>query len=100
VRWLLDVVPPDYRSYDVLRRYPLALATLAKYHAAACLAGARQGYRRTRTELGDTLPPHALEEVLAAYDSEGRRLTSTERAVDLLLRAMRGEVFRPPLSEV
>ncbi len=99
VRWLLDVVPPDYRSHSVLRRYPVALATLAKYHTAACVHGARQGYRSARTELGGTLPPHALDEVLAAYHSEGRRLADAERAAGLLLRALRGEVFKPQLRE-
>jgi hypothetical protein len=99
VSWLLDVVPPDYRQYEVLRRHPIALATLAKYHTAACTHGARQGYRRTRTELGGVLPQHTLDEVLAVYGSEGRRLVEAERAVDLLLRAMHGEVFAPQLRD-
>jgi hypothetical protein len=100
VGWLLDVVPPDYRLYGVLRRYPIALATLAKYHVTACVHGARQGYRTARAELGgDVLPPHALTEVLAAYGSEGRRLAEAEQAVDLVLRALRGEVFTPKLRD-
>jgi hypothetical protein len=99
VRWLLDVVPPGCRSHDVLRRYPIALATLARHHAAACLQGARQGYRSARTELAEVLPSHALQQVLAAYHDEGRSLAGVEHAVDLLLRALRGEVFRPQLGE-
>ncbi len=51
VGWLLDVVPPDYRLQGVLRRYPVALATMARYHSKACVEGARQGYRTARTEL-------------------------------------------------
>jgi hypothetical protein len=43
VRWLLDVAPPDYRLYGVLRRYPIALATLAKHHLTGCMHDARQG---------------------------------------------------------
>src|SRR5579875_3588136 len=31
VTWLLDVVPADYRLHGVLRRYPVALATLARH---------------------------------------------------------------------
>jgi len=99
VGWLLDVVPPDYRLYGVLRRYPIALATLAKYHVTACVHGARQGYRSARAELGGVLPPHALAEVLAAYGSEGRRLAEAEQAVGLVLRALRGEVFAPKLRD-
>src|SRR6266851_5603370 len=43
VAWLLDVVPPDYRLYGVLRRHPIALAAMASHHVAACVEGARQG---------------------------------------------------------
>jgi hypothetical protein len=97
--WLLDAVPPDYRLHGVLRRYPLALAAMAVHHTRACVAGARDGYRTARTELGDALPPHALDAVLAAYRAEGRRLVTAARAADLVARALRGEVFTPQLRE-
>jgi hypothetical protein len=97
--WLLDTVPPDYRLHGVLRRYPLALAAMAAHHARACVSGAREGYRTARTELGGALPPHALDAVLAAYRAEGRRLVATAQAVDLVARALRGEVFSPQLQE-
>ena len=98
VGWLLDVVPPDYRLHGVLRRYPVALATMARYHSKACVEGARQGYRTARTELAGALPPHAIDTVLAAYRKEGARLAATARAVDLVERALRGEVFTPAMS--
>ena len=98
VGWLLDVVPPDYRLHGVLRRYPVALATLARYHSKACVEGARQGYRTARTELAGVLPPHAIDTVLAAYRKEGARLAATAEAVDLIERALRGEVFTPKVS--
>src|SRR5579862_606091 len=97
VAWLLDVVPPDYRLYGVLRRHPIALATMARHHVAASVQGAREGYRSARTELGGALPAHGVDAVLAAYRSEGRRLVDTARAVDLIGRALRGEVFSPRL---
>jgi hypothetical protein len=97
--WLLDVVPPDYRLHGVLRRYPLALAAMAAHHAEACVTGAREGYRNARTEVGGALPPHALEALLTAYRAEGRRLVATARAVDLVARALRGEVFTPQLQD-
>ena len=97
--WLLDVVPADYRLHGVLRRYPLALAAMAAYHTKACVAGAREGYRNARTEVGGALPPHALEALLAAYRAEGRRLVATAQAVDLVARALRGEVFTPQLQD-
>jgi len=95
VAWLLDVVPPDYRLYGVLRRHPVALATMARYHVEACVEGARRGYRTARTDLDELLPPPGVEAVLAAYSTEGSRLVATARAVDLVGRALRGEVFRP-----
>jgi hypothetical protein len=99
VAWLLDVVPADYRLHGVLRRYPLALAAMAAHHADACVSGARRGYRAARTELGDVLPPHGLDAVLSAYRAEGRRLVGTARAVSLVARALRGEVFTPQLAD-
>jgi hypothetical protein len=97
VTWLLDVVPPDYRLHGVLRRHPLALAVLARHHLAACVQGARDGYRAARTELA-ALPPGGVDAVLEVYRGEGRRLVETARAVDLVGRALRGEVFTPQLG--
>jgi hypothetical protein len=99
VAWLLDVVPPDYRMHGVLRRHPIALATLARRHLAACVEGARQGYRTARTELGDVLPVSGLDAVLAAYRSEGSRLVTAARAADLVEQALRGKEFTPPLHD-
>jgi hypothetical protein len=98
VGWLLDVVPPDYRLHGVLRRHPLALAAMARHHSKACVEGARQGYRTARTELTGTLPPHAVDSVLAAYRKEGARLAATANAVSLVERALRGEVFAPKMA--
>jgi hypothetical protein len=98
VTWLLDVVPPDYRLHGVLRRHPYALAVLARHHVAACVRGARDGYRSARTELGGKLPPGGVEAVLEVYRAEGSRLVDTARAVDLVGRALRGEVFTPQLG--
>jgi hypothetical protein len=98
VAWLLDVVPPDYRLHGVLRRHPVALAALARHHLAACVAGAREGYRTARAELGDRLPAGSLDAVLDAYRTEGRRLVETARAVGLVGRALRGEVFTPQMA--
>lgn len=91
VAWLLEVVPPDYRLHGVLIRHPVALAALARHHLAACVTGARDGYRCARTELAGALPPAGITAVLAAYQAEGRRLVATARAVDLVGRALRGE---------
>jgi hypothetical protein len=98
ISWLLDVVPPDYRLHGVLVRHPIALATLASHHLAACVEGARAGYRCARAELGSDLPPGALAAVLAAYQTEGRRLVAQAQAVELVTRALRGDAFVPQLA--
>jgi hypothetical protein len=98
VRWLLDVVPADYRQHDVLLRHPVALATLARHYITACVDGARDGYRSARAELGKDLPPGSLAAVLTAYQAEGRRLVATARAVELVGQALRGETFVSQLA--
>jgi hypothetical protein len=98
VSWLLDVVPPDYRLHGILVRHPVALAALARHHLAACVEGARQGYRTARAELGKDLPPSGLVAVLEAYRAEGRRLVAAAKAADLVSRALRGETFVPQLG--
>jgi hypothetical protein len=98
VNWLLEQVPPDYRLHGVLVRHPAALAALARHHLAACVDGARQGYRCARAELGNDLPPGGLAAVLAAYQTEGRRLVAAATAAELISRALRGETFVPQLG--
>jgi hypothetical protein len=97
VAWLLDVVPPDYRLYGVLRRHPVALATMARHHLEAAVQGAREGYRMARTELKDELPPHAVDAVLAAYRREGSRLVAASRAAEVVEQALRGDIPNPKL---
>lgn len=97
IAWLFEVVPPDFRLHGVLRRHPAALAAMARHHAAASVEGARQGYRTARTELAEAVPPHAVDAVLAAYRTEGRRLAATAKAVELVERAIRGERFTAKL---
>lgn len=96
--WLLGAVPPDYMLHGVLKRHPIALATLARHHLSACVDGARKGYRSARSELGPHLPPGAVEAVLTAYRSEGLRLAEAARAADLVERALRGETFVRQMS--
>jgi hypothetical protein len=88
VAWLLDVVPDTYRDYDIFRRWPPALALLAHYHAHAVLRGHRQGYRIARTELGGSVPAHAMDSILRAYCTEGERFAAAAGAVDLVARAL------------
>jgi hypothetical protein len=70
---------------------------MALHHARARVEGARQLYRTARDELGESLPPHAVDGVLAAYRAEGFKLARVARSVELVGRAIRGEAFAPRL---
>jgi len=98
VTWLLDVIPTDYQLHGVLRRHPIALASLARHHLTACVEGARNGYRTARSELGKDIPPGAVEAMLTMYRSEGLRLATAAKAADLVERALHGEVFVPQMN--
>jgi hypothetical protein len=97
--WLLDHSPPDFRAYEVLRRYPVLLARLACEQLAASVEACRAGYRTARADLGraGTVPHEAVEALLAAYEREGRRLALASRSAELLAAALRGESFTEPL---
>ena len=74
VAWLFDLVPPDYRAHEVLRRYPLLLARFARDHVAA-----------------------GLEAAITAYEREGARLAAAARGVEAVAGALRGERWVPRL---
>jgi hypothetical protein len=71
VAFLLDVLPADFRRHPVVRRYPAALASMARHYADACVEGARQSYRAARVELGVALPPHGSTECLPRTRRKG-----------------------------
>ncbi len=87
--WLLSELVPDLRTHAI-RRYPVALAAIARHVATGAVEGARDGYRTARTELGEALPPHAVDSALAAYKDQGRRLAAAAKGAELVERALRG----------
>jgi hypothetical protein len=97
VAWLFDLVPPDYRAHEVLRRYPVLLARFARDHVHAGLEAARAGWRTVRVELADHLPPDAMEAAMTAYEREGARLAAASRGVEVVAGALRGERWVPRL---
>jgi hypothetical protein len=82
------------QGYRMARTELITLATMARHHLEAAIQGARQGYRMARTELTDALPPHAVNAVLTAYRREARRLVAAARGVDAVEQALRGEPRR------
>ena len=90
IEWLLSDLVPDLRASPV-RRYPVALAVIARRVTRGAVEGARDGYRTARTELGTALPPHAVDIALTAYRDQGRRLAAAAKAAELVERALRGQ---------
>ncbi|MEV0231104.1 hypothetical protein [Nonomuraea sp. NPDC050786] len=93
VAWLLDAVPPDYRAYEILKRFPIALARMALHHVNAAVEAARAGYRSAAVDLKGQLPPHAVEAVLDVYREEGPRLVRLARSIAVVEQALRGDMF-------
>ncbi|WP_328595026.1 hypothetical protein [Actinomadura macrotermitis] len=93
--WLLELVPPEYRRYGVLRRYPVALARMARHHVHASVEAARTGFRSARVELAGAVPPHGIESVLETYRQEGARLVALLQSVDLVESALRDRETAP-----
>lgn len=93
--WLIEQVP-DLRGHTTARRYPVVLAAIACHVLNGAVEGARDGYRTARTELGEAVPPHAVDAALTAYRDEGRRLAAAARAAELLRLALKGEPLPRP----
>jgi hypothetical protein len=94
--WLLDRLPPEYRTSSV-RRHPLLLAMAAREHARARLEGARQIYRNLRAELRDHVGPEEIDGGLVALEALAAQFARTAREVGLVEEAMRGRVWKPRL---
>jgi hypothetical protein len=77
--------------YPAVHR-PVVLAFIARHELNGAVEGARDGYRTTRSELGELVPPHVIDAALRDFRTEGRRMTATARAVNLVERALRGEL--------
>jgi len=93
VGWLLDICPPEYRSYPVLRRHDVVLARFAVLHVEACQAAVRRGLSEARGVLGDVADHDTVERAVEAWQAESARLLADRRAVGLVEEALRGKRF-------
>jgi hypothetical protein len=93
VAWLLDICPPEYRSYPVLRRHEVVLARFAVLHVEACQAAVRRGLSEARSALRDVADAGVVEAAVLAWQSEEARLLAERRAVGLVEEALRGRRF-------
>jgi hypothetical protein len=92
-RWLLDICPPEYRSYPVLRRHVVVLARFAVLHVEASQAAVRRGLSEARGALCDVAGADTVEAAIEAWHREAARLAAERRAVGLVEEALRGRRF-------
>src|SRR3712207_281416 len=93
VAWLLDLSPPEYRGYPVLRNHEVVLARFAMLHVEAGQAAVRRGLSEARGVLRDVADPATIESAILAWQAEEARLTAERRAVALVEEALRGRRF-------
>jgi hypothetical protein len=93
VSWLLDICPPEFRSYPVLRRHDVVLARFAVLHVDACQAACRRGLSEARAELRDVTDSDVIEAAVETWHAESARLLAERRAVGLVEEALRGKRF-------
>ena len=93
VNWLLDLCPPEFRSYPVLRRHDVVLARFALLHVEACQAAVRRGLSEARAELRDVTDQDTVEAAVETWHAEAARLLADRRAVGLVEEALRGRRF-------
>ena len=93
VSWLLDICPPEYRSYPTLRRHEVVLARFAVLHVEASQAAVRRGLSEARADLRDVADPDTVERAVETWHAEEARLLAERRAVGLVEEALRGRRF-------
>ena len=93
VSWLLDLCPPDYRGYDVLRRHPVLLARFAVLHVEASQAAVSRGLSEARGVLRDVAGESEIAAALEIWERESARLLGARRAVGLVEEALRGRRY-------
>jgi hypothetical protein len=93
VSWLLDVCPPDYRGYPVLRNHEVVLARFALLHVEGAQAAVRRGLSEARGILRDVADPDTVEAAILTWQAEEARLAAERRAVGLVEEALRGRRF-------
>jgi hypothetical protein len=88
---LLDLLP-EYRQYTMVCRHPIILASITRHLIRGSVDGAA-----TDTGLSGPNSPSMLRRTPLMLRSRPIALAAAVRAVDLMERALRGEVFKSRL---
>lgn len=91
--WLLDICPPEYRSYPALRRHLVVLARFAVLQVEASQLAVRRGLSEARADLRDVATLDVVEAAIQTWQAEDARLLGLRRAVGLVEEALRGRRY-------
>lgn len=91
--WLLDLCPPEYRTYPALRRHLVVLARFAVLNVEASQEACRRGLSEARAELRDVAGADVVEAAVETWLTEDARLSGVRRAAGLVEEAIRGRRF-------
>lgn len=91
--WLLDLCPPEYRTYPALRRHPVVLARFAVLFVEACQAAVNRGLSEARGGLREVADGLVVEAAVETWQRESARLLGVRRGAGLVEEALRGRRF-------
>jgi len=91
--WLLDLCPPEYRTYPTLRRHVVVLARFALLHVEAGQAACRRGLSEARADLREVAEADVVEAAVQTWHAESARLLGIRRGVALVEEALRGRRY-------
>ena len=95
--FLLEVTPPEYRGYQVLRRHPVVLVRLACSHVEAQLVATRKGIGEVRADLAGHVDASTATRAVDVLLAEEARLTRVLRSVHLVEDALHDVRFVPKM---
>jgi hypothetical protein len=91
--WLLDLCPPEYRTYPALRRHVVLLARFAVLHVEACQAAVNRGLSEARADLRQVADETTVDAAVETGLRESARLLGVRREVGLVEEALRGRRY-------
>ncbi|GAB3258100.1 hypothetical protein GCM10027425_19380 [Alteromonas gracilis] len=91
--WLLDICPPEYRSYPVLRRHVVVLARLATQQVKGQQESVDRALSEARGALVDVAEGDVVERYVETLQREAARLLGLRRETALVEEALRGRRF-------
>src|SRR4051812_7426877 len=91
--WLLDLCPPEYRTYPAVRRHPVVLARFAVLYVEACQAAVNGGLGGARGGWREVADGRVVGAAVEPWQRESARLLGGRRSAGRVEEALRGRRF-------